>query len=113
MQVIGWSPNAQDSIIATFLRWDFKGDGCAESSEGDPFLPTASKRVRRALSTELKENTLTVAPKDHRYSTTVENTFFQKDIPTSSQKTQGNESPTPHGKLPSSLTINVSYSRLN
>lgn len=38
-----------------------------------------------AQSLRKRHSYLTVAPKDHRYSTTVESNFFQKDIPTSSQ----------------------------
>lgn len=89
--------DGQDFIITTFLRWNFKGDRCAESSEGDPVLPTASKRkrVRSAMSTEPKENTLIPyhAPKDHRYSITGENNFFQKNIPTLSQKNTSHRKP--------------------
>lgn len=54
-----------------------------------------------------------MAPKDLRYSATGESNFFQKDVPTSSQKAPAMESPAPHSKLSSSLTINVYYSRLS
>lgn len=69
----------------TILSWDFKAGRCAESSKGNSVLPTAweGKRVRDALSTELKENTyssLTMTAKHHTNSPTHESNFSQKDI---------------------------------
>lgn len=52
---------------------------------------------------------LTLAPKDHRYSTPGGNNFLQKDIPTLPQKPQVMESPAPHSKLLASLTIIVLF----
>jgi len=98
-----WSSDAQDFIITTFLRWDFKGDGCADSSKGNPVLPTAceAKWVRGALGIELKANThpyTIVTPEGHRNSPANETSSKRTLKLISNSTSHGTPHPAPHSK---------------